>query len=478
MRNTRRAYLPALALMAVVGLALALCLMPAGALADSATTDNASSGTTSSTTETGAPNAAGTTLTTGEASGAAGSDSGTSESGASSTSEDTSTTTTTLLSNGMASSSETSGAQGLLAALQADEATAVAVASGDTTVTEKIYYDTNTGIHSVYSTPNDTSSTRIILYCMNNKAHWPHATKEIPTVPDYTQGYLTEASFNSKEEYEACMHKLEALLYAGYNYNGLNLYKVVSGTPRATLQEFNDALQAPDNLRSDYPNILGDTVFTYESSKDSSSENYQKLVEFMQQVFSLYFRGGTTASGLTYNDIIAAKFYKAVYALINSDAALMAGVGHVEGTSLPVGGESTHCVITAHSGMRNLRMFDDIRQLEPGDLVLLHTMGDVYAYRVVSSEVVWPDETSSLAIAPGEDLLTLVTCTPYGVNDHRLLVHCERTDYVPEEANEQAAVTERHWGAREWAVVVVAVALAGVAVDVVVHRVHRRRQRG
>lgn len=154
---------------------------------------------------------------------------------------------------------------------------------------------------------------------MNNKAHWPHATKEKPTVPDYTQGYLTEASFNSKEEYEACMHKLEVLLYAGYNYNGLNLYKVVSGTPRATLQELNDALQAPDNLRSDYPNILGDTVFTYESSKDSSSENYQKLVEFMQQVFSLYFRGGTTASGLTYNDIIAAKFYKAVYALINSE---------------------------------------------------------------------------------------------------------------------------------------------------------------
>ena len=132
-----------------------------------------------------------------------------------------------------------------------------------------------------------------------------------------------------------------------------------------------------------------------------------------------------------------------------SESALMAGVGHLEGTSLPVGGASTHCVITAHSGMRNLRMFDDIRQLVPGDLVLLHTMGDTYAYRVTSSEVVWPDEVSSLGIAPGEDLLTLVTCTPYGVNDHRLLVHCERTDYEPEEAEEQAAVTERHWGARE-----------------------------
>ena len=160
------------------------------------------------------------------------------------------------------------------------------------------------------------------------------------------------------------------------------------------------------------------------------------------------------------------------------DAALMAGVGHLEGTSLPVGGESTHCVITAHSGMRNLRMFDDIRQLELGDLVLIHTMGDVYAYRVTSSEVVWPDETSSLEVVPGEDLLTLVTCTPYGVNDHRLLVHCERTDYVPEEAEEQASVTERHWGAREWAVVVVAVALAGVTVDVVVHHARKRHQKG
>ena len=77
-----------------------------------------------------------------------------------------------------------------------------------------------------------------------------------------------------------------------------------------------------------------------------------------------------------------------------SESALMAGVGHLEGTSLPVGGAYTHCVITAHSGMRNLRMFDDIRQLVPGDLVLLHTMGDTYAYRVTSSEVVWPDEVS------------------------------------------------------------------------------------
>ncbi|MCC6106862.1 MAG: class C sortase [Atopobiaceae bacterium] len=159
-----------------------------------------------------------------------------------------------------------------------------------------------------------------------------------------------------------------------------------------------------------------------------------------------------------------------------SDAALMAGVGHLEGTSLPVGGTSTHCVLTAHSGMKNLSMFDDIRDLVPGDIVLLHTMGEVLAYRVDSSEVVWPDEMDSLSIQQGQDLLTLVTCTPYGVNDHRLLVHCERTEYVPEEAEAQGDLANRHWGMREWAVLIVAVVLLLVLLDVIVHRIRQKRK--
>ena len=159
-----------------------------------------------------------------------------------------------------------------------------------------------------------------------------------------------------------------------------------------------------------------------------------------------------------------------------SDAALMAGVGHLEGTSLPVGGTSTHCVLTAHSGMKNLSMFDDIRDLVPGDIVLLHTMGEVLAYRVDSSEVVWPDEMDSLSIQQGQDLLTLVTCTTYGVNDHRLLVHCERTEYVPEEAEAQGDLANRHWGMREWAVLIVAVVLLLVLLDVIVHRIRQKRK--
>ena len=159
-----------------------------------------------------------------------------------------------------------------------------------------------------------------------------------------------------------------------------------------------------------------------------------------------------------------------------SDAALMAGVGHLEGTSLPVGGTSTHCVLTAHSGMKNLSMFDDIRDLVPGDIVLLHTMGEVLAYRVDSSEVVWPDEMDSLSIQQGQDLLTLVTGTPYGVNDPRLLVHCERTEYVPEEAEAQGDLANRHWGMREWAVLIVAVVLLLVLLDVIVHRIRQKRK--
>lgn len=89
--------------------------------------------------------------------------------------------------------------------------------------------------------------------------------------------------------------------------------------------------------------------------------------------------------------------------------------------------------------------------------------------------MVLPDQVSSLSIEPGKDLLTLVTCTPYGVNDHRLLVHCERTDYNPDEAADAGAPQNRHWGMREWALLIAALAAAGIAADVVVRRLRAKR---
>lgn len=115
-----------------------------------------------------------------------------------------------------------------------------------------------------------------------------------------------------------------------------------------------------------------------------------------------------------------------------TEAALMAGVGHMDMTSLPVGGEGTLCALSGHSGMPNARMFDDIRLLEPGDEFVIWTLKEPYAYRVVGTEVVRPEEADVLEAQPGRDLCLLITCTPLNVNTHRLIVTAERCDYVPD----------------------------------------------
>lgn len=108
---------------------------------------------------------------------------------------------------------------------------------------------------------------------------------------------------------------------------------------------------------------------------------------------------------------------------------LSSGAGVMEGTSLPVGGHSSRSVITGHSGMQNDRMFDDIRQLRVGDLFAVHTLGDTYTYEVESIGTYLPEEVPDhIQIEQGRDLCTLMTCTPYRINSHRLLVTGHRTD--------------------------------------------------
>lgn len=112
-----------------------------------------------------------------------------------------------------------------------------------------------------------------------------------------------------------------------------------------------------------------------------------------------------------------------------SEAVLEKGVGHLQGTSLPVGGESTHTVLTGHTGLSKAKLFTDLTEMEEGDVFFLHVMGEDLAYEVDQIKVVLPSELDDLKIVPGEDYCTLVTCTPYGVNSHRLLVRGTRTDY-------------------------------------------------
>lgn len=116
-------------------------------------------------------------------------------------------------------------------------------------------------------------------------------------------------------------------------------------------------------------------------------------------------------------------------------------VGHVVGTSLPVGGSSTHAVLSAHSGMASSKLFSDIDQLEKGDVFYIHVLGKVLAYEVDAINTVLPTDTSLLQIEDGKDLVTLVTCTPFGVNTHRLLVRGHRVPYTTEQ--ESATIAEK-----------------------------------
>lgn len=109
-------------------------------------------------------------------------------------------------------------------------------------------------------------------------------------------------------------------------------------------------------------------------------------------------------------------------------AVLEIAIGHIAGSSLPVGGESTHCVLSGHRGLPSAKLFTDIDQLEVGDQFMLEVLGDTLTYEVDQINVVLPDELEDIEIEEGQDLCTLVTCTPYGVNTHRLLVRGHRVE--------------------------------------------------
>lgn len=110
-----------------------------------------------------------------------------------------------------------------------------------------------------------------------------------------------------------------------------------------------------------------------------------------------------------------------------AEHTLEAGAGHLEGSSLPVGGSSTHSVITGHTGLSSAKMFTDLIELQEGDIFILNIYGEKLIYEVDQIKTVLPYELGELTITPGQDYCTLVTCTPYGVNTHRLLVRGVRT---------------------------------------------------
>lgn len=158
-----------------------------------------------------------------------------------------------------------------------------------------------------------------------------------------------------------------------------------------------------------------------------------------------------------------------------SAKVLEKGVGHIEGTSLPVGGESTHTVMSAHRGLPSAKLFTDLDQIVVGDQFYVHVLDEHLAYEVDQINTVLPEETSLLDIEPGQDLATLVTCTPYGVNTHRLLVRGHRVPYVPPEEP-----TETIWdrlSRLQFAIITLVLALQAALIAYIIFRIRRKKKK-
>jgi len=178
--------------------------------------------------------------------------------------------------------------------------------------------------------------------------------------------------------------------------------------------------------------ILPGTAATDAYSKEailSASEDYDHQLN-------------VTGDGIMgYIEIPAIQVNLPIYHGTGSDS-LERGVGHLLGSSLPVGGDSTHTILTGHSGMASQKMFTDLVQVEVGDVFYLHILDETLAYQVRELNTVLPHDTSLLGISTGEDLCTLITCTPYGINTHRLLVTGSRIAYEEAETIVEETVLE------------------------------------
>ena len=128
-----------------------------------------------------------------------------------------------------------------------------------------------------------------------------------------------------------------------------------------------------------------------------------------------------------------------------AEEVLQKGVGHLEGTSLPIGGNSTHAVLTAHSGLPEATLFTHLNQLEIGDKFYIHNISETIAYQVDQIKVIDPTNFNDLLIDPGHDYVTLLTCTPIMINTHRLIVRGHRVPYVPAVDEELIRTTKANW---------------------------------
>lgn len=184
------------------------------------------------------------------------------------------------------------------------------------------------------------------------------------------------------------------------------------------------------NLDDDRYDALWGAAWEYNQSLLTRPNSFILSEEMKETYNQLLNLGGSGVMG--YIEIPDLKVALPVYHGTD-EAILQVAVGHLEWTSLPVGGKNSHCVISGHRGLPSARLFTDLDQLETGDLFLLRVLDEVLTYEVDQIRIVEPHEVEELLIEEGKDLCTLVTCTPYGINSHRLLVRGHRIENQEED---------------------------------------------
>ena len=181
--------------------------------------------------------------------------------------------------------------------------------------------------------------------------------------------------------------------------------------------------------------LLGNVVLT-------DPFNAEGLEEQNTEYEDLLNIGGDGVMGSV--EIPGQNIYLPIYHGTDS-VSLEKGAGHLQNSSLPVGGKGIHAVISGHTALPTAELFTDLDQVEKGDVFYIHILKETLAYRVYDIETVLLEQVESLGIVQGRDLVTLVTCTPYGINSHRLLIHAERTVYDGEQGDQAAAMQKSLW---------------------------------
>lgn len=231
---------------------------------------------------------------------------------------------------------------------------------------------------------------------------------------------------------------------------GITLYPIISNYVNQKYAskiytEYEEMIQNVDDtslkdarrLAEQYNNALAPVSAYEQESLSEASQNYDTLLNM----------GGNGIMG--YVEIPSIQVNLPIYHGTDSET-LERGIGHLLGSSLPIGGASTHSVLSGHSGLAGQKMFTDLLQVKKGEVFYLHVLGETLAYQLVSLNTVLPYDTSLLGITPDADLCTLITCTPLAVNTHRLLVTGERIPYesaqeIQAEMQQETTEVESAW---------------------------------